>query len=47
MDKQTKELQAKIGEIRGLKHDMSWRDDKIRILDRELEELKKELASLR
>ena len=47
MDGQTKELQAKIAEVRGLQHDVSWRDDRVRILERELDALKKELASLR
>lgn len=42
MDSQTKEFQARIAEVRGLQHDVSWRDDKIRILERELDSLRKE-----
>ena len=47
MDRQTQELKEKIAEVRGLQHDVSWRDDKIRIQERELDALKKELASLK
>jgi len=47
MDKQTKELQANIKELKALKHELSWRDDKIRILQRELDIHKKELETLK
>lgn len=47
MEKQTKELQAKISENKALKHGVTWRDDKIRILERELCILKKELDTVK
>lgn len=46
MEKQTKILQERIAEIKGLKHDVTWRDDRVKILERELDALKKEMKTL-